>query len=150
MVSGWRSDSFLRHSREGGNPEVWRTPADGRTETRRLNRAFPYYILPILSFPRKWETQRRGDAEKRGERKGGRAGLSESGFAGLKDFQDSSGVRFGWASACPHPKLAEFPATEKIAIRAKRNPENPPNPINPDSDKGARSTPPSGFPPSRE
>ena len=55
--------------------------------------------------------------------------LSESGFMGLKDFQDSYGGRVCDRRALALFGLGGFSVMEKSARRAKRNP------INPDSDK---------------
>ena len=62
-----------------------------------------------------------------------RAVLSESGFSGLEDFQDSNGGRVWERQA-----LVGIRIGGQSARWAMRNPENPTNPANPDSDKDAR------------
>ena len=75
-----------------------------------------------------------------GERAGWAIGvLSESGFSGLWDFQDSARLSlYGKRSSVF--VLRGFPDMGERAGWAKRNPENPANPVNPDSDKGAQSS----------
>ena len=68
-----------------------------------------------------------------------RALLSESGFIGLKDFQDSPGERVCDRRALVGTRNGGILVMEKSARCAKRNPENPTNPVNPDSDKDAQS-----------
>ena len=75
-----------------------------------------------------------------------RAYLSESGFIGLKDFQDSyGGARLRRVGVCPHSAWRDFGLWRKARGWAERNPENPNNPINPDSDK-RRAQPTNPFP----
>ena len=60
--------------------------------------------------------------------------LSESGFTGLSDFQDSPRA-FSPGKRLSVFGLSGFSVVAKGASWAKRNSENPANPVNPDSDK---------------
>ena len=51
--------------------------------------------------------------------------LSESGFIGLADFQDSPDERLRRTSDFPRSAWRDFPLRRKTRAWAKRNPENP-------------------------